>query len=133
VVFFPVPMMADVLAMPPETPIACQICKPAAASTGTFSGTVRLADGVRLGVFDGKTHQTMAFSVPAGFHGVRSSDGVIKDATLASVVPGLLARVTYQTVAGHHVPSEILLLTLEQCRALQAAERLTRARSDCPD
>jgi hypothetical protein len=126
-------LLAEVLAMPPETPIACQVCKPAAASAGTFNGTVRLTDGQHIGVFNGKTHETMTFTVPPNFRGVSSSDGIIKNATLAQVRPGLLARVTYQRVGGQNVPSTVLLLTLEQCRALQAAERLNKARADCPD
>jgi hypothetical protein len=123
--------VADVLTMPPETPIACQVCKNQAVMT--FSGTVSLAEGGELHVFNGKTHQTLGFAVPADFHGVQSSDGVVKNAGLARVRPGLLARVTYRTIGGHAVPSEILLLTLAQCRALQAAEKLSAAQMGCPD
>ncbi len=73
--------------MPPETPIACQVCKP--RPTLIFAGTVKLAQAGRIGVFNGKTHQTMGFTVPADFHGVSSSDGVIKNAAVARVPPGL--------------------------------------------
>ena len=75
----------------------------------------------------------MGFAVPADFHGVSSSDGVIKNAALGGLPAGLLSRVTYRTVGGHHVPSEILLLTIKQCRALQAAERSRKSASGCPD
>jgi hypothetical protein len=124
-----------VLSMPRETPIACQVCKHEAPLT--FAGTVKRADSGRLEIFSGKTHQSMSFAVPDDFRGVQSSDGVIKNAELARVKPGLLSRVTYRTVGGHHVPSEILLLTIQQCRSLQAAEALSRSRpataSPCPD
>jgi hypothetical protein len=123
--------LAAVLALPAESPIACQVCSNTA--TLTFAGTVSLAQSGRLHVFNGKTHQTMGFSVPAGFAGVQSSDGVVKNATLARVRPGLLARVTYRTIAGERVPTEVLLLTINQCRSLQAAEKLSRAPVDCPD
>jgi hypothetical protein len=124
--------IAEVLMKPPETPIACQVCKH--EETLTFAGTVQLAEGTRLGVFNGKTHQTIAFAVPADFRGVSSSDGVIKNAPLSRVREGLLARVTYRTVGGDHVPSEVLLLTLNQCRALMAAAKLSHAPiTQCPD
>jgi hypothetical protein len=124
--------VAEVLMLPPETPIACQVCKH--EETLMFAGMVRLAEGTRLGVFNDKTRQTIAFVVPADFRGVSSSDGVIKNAPLSRVRPGLLARVTYRTVGGDHVPSEVLLLTLNQCRALMAAARLSHAPiTECPD
>jgi hypothetical protein len=124
-------ILGEVLTMPPETPIACQVCKNQAVMT--FAGTVSLAESGHLHVFNGKTHQTVGFTVPADFHGVQSSDGVVKNAGLARVQPGLLARVTYRTIDGHHVPSEILLLTINQCRALQAAEKISKAQIGCPD
>jgi len=128
--FVPV-LWAEVLAMPPETPIACQVCKHEA--TQTFAGTVRLAQDGRLAVFNPKTRESLGFAVPAGFRGVQSSDGQIKDAGLEHVRPGLLARVTYRTLSGRLVPSEVLLLTINQCRALMAAEKISDAKSGCPD
>jgi hypothetical protein len=125
--------VAEVLSMPPETPIACQVCAAATAQPAIFSGTVRLAEGDRLGIFNGKTHQTMIFTFPAGFHGVSSSDGVIKNARVASVKPGLLARVSYRTVGDRREPTAVLLLTINQCRELMAAEHISKAASGCPD
>jgi hypothetical protein len=75
----------------------------------------------------------MGFIVPADFHGVASSDGKIKDAPLARIPLGLLAQVTYRTDGNRHVVTRILLLTIEQCRALMAAERLSDTPSECPD
>ena len=125
-------LLAAVLTMPPETPIACQVCKNDAALT--FAGTVKRADPGRLEIFDGKTRETMAFAIPADFRGVSSSDGVIKNAAVTSARPGLLARVTYHIAGGHQVPSAVLLLTIEQCRALQAAAKISHANdSACPD
>jgi len=125
--------LAEVLAMPPESPIACQICQNADAPASIFSGTVRLAGDNQLGIFDGKLHQTMTFRFPPGFRGVSSSDGVIKDAGIASVKPGLLARVSYRTIGERREPTTVLLLTINQCRALQAAEHISKAKTDCPD
>jgi hypothetical protein len=122
---------AEIVSMPAETPIACQVCKH--ETTQLFSGTVKLAEGGRLQIFNGKTHQTMGFTVPADFRGVDSSDGVIKGGPLAKAVPGLLARVTYRTIDGHHVPSQVLLLTINQCRALEAAEKIGHVKTGCPD
>ena len=86
--FVPV-LWAEVLAMPPETPIACQVCKHEA--TQTFAGTVQLAQPDRLAVFNGKTHQTMGFAVPADFRGVESSDGtIVLSAPTSSTAPGLM-------------------------------------------
>jgi hypothetical protein len=130
--FVQVPFIAEVLTMPPETPIACQVCKH--EPVHTFAGTVQIAEGGRIRIFNGKTHQSMGFAVPENFRGVQSSDGVIKNATLASARPGLLARVTYQTINGRHVPSAVLLLTISQCRALMAAEQISHSKdTDCPD
>jgi hypothetical protein len=124
--------IAEVLMMPPETPIACQVCKHDPALT--FAGMVTNAEGGRLGVFDGKAHQTVAFTVPADFRGVSSSDGVIKNGPLSSARPGLLARVTYQAIGGKNVVSQVLLLTLNQCRALIAAAKLSGEKNvTCPD
>lgn len=124
--------LADVLPMPPETPIACQVCKHEA--TLTFAGTVTQAADGRLGVFDAKTRRTVAFSVPPDFRGVTSSDGVIKNAPLSLARPGLLAQVTYQALGGRNVPSQVLLLTINQCRALVAAAKLSTSKeATCPD
>jgi hypothetical protein len=128
--FVPV-LLAQSVALPPNTPIPCLICKPDPALV--FSGTVQLVAPGRLRVFNGKTHQTIGFIVPADFHGVTSSDGTIKNAPLTRVPVGLLARVTYRTVGDRPVATQILLLTILQCRALMAAERLNDTRSDCPD
>jgi hypothetical protein len=121
------------VAMPVNTPIPCLVCKAETASTLTFAGTVKLAQPGRLEIFNGKTHQTMRFAVPADFHGVESSDGKIKDAPVTSAQPGLLARVTYRSAGGHNAASRVLLLTINQCRALMAAERLSKTASECPD
>jgi hypothetical protein len=131
--FVPAFFVAEVLSMPPESPIACQICRNENTPPAIFSGTVRLAGPNQLGIFDGKVHQTMTFSFPAGFRGVSSSDGVIKDAGIASVKSGLLARVSYRTVGDRREPITVLLLTIQQCRALQAAEHISKSKIDCPD
>jgi hypothetical protein len=131
---WPVPMLLDgTVALPVNTPIPCVVCKAAAGSTLTFAGTVRLAEPGRLAVFNGKTRQTMGFAVPAGFRGVDSSDGQIKDAPVTRATSGLLARVTYQTLGGYREATHVLLLTINQCRELAAAEHLSDTRSACPD
>ena len=131
--FVPALLVAEVLAMPPETPIACQVCKNVNEPLAIFSGTVRLAGENQLEVFDGKTHETKLFTFPAGFRGVNSSDGVIKNGGIGSVKPGLLARVSYRTVGDRMEPATVLLLTIQQCRALQAAEHISKSKIDCPD
>jgi hypothetical protein len=129
-----VPVLVDnTVAMPANTPIPCLICKAETASTLTFSGTVQLAESNRLEVFNGKSHQTMRFAVPADFRGVESSDGSIKAAPMTRVSPGLLARVTYRTSGEARTVTRVLLLTLDQCRALMAAEHISKTASDCPD
>ncbi len=124
---------AESVPLPPNTPIPCLICAATPLTALTFSGTVQFVGPGLLRVFNGKTHQTMGFSVPADFRGVTSSDGKIKDAPLDRVPPGLLARVTYRTVAERLVATQVLLLTINQCRALMAAERLNNAPAECPD
>jgi hypothetical protein len=129
-----VPALVDAtVPLPTSTPIPCLVCKAESASTLTFAGFVKLAIPGRLEVFDGKTHQTMRFALPADFHGVDSSDGVIKAAPVTSVRPGLLARVTYRAAGGSNQASRVLLLTINQCRALMAAERLSQTPALCPD
>jgi hypothetical protein len=129
-----VPALVDAtVALPVNTPIPCLICKAETASTLTFSGTVQLAQSNRLDIFNGKTHQTMRFAVPPEFRGVDSSDGQIKGATVARAVPGLLARVTYRTAGEARTVTGVLLLTIEQCRALMAAEHISQTASVCPD
>ena len=130
----PPPLVDATLALPANTPIPCLVCQADPVTAQTFSGTLQNAQIGRLLVFNGKSHQTMQFVVPPTFRGVASSDGVIKAATVASAKPGLLARVTYRTGAGGaNQVTEVLLLTLEQCRALQAAERIGHTPIDCPD
>jgi hypothetical protein len=125
-------LLAAVLTMPPETPIACQVCKHEA--TLTFAGTVKRAEPGRLEVFNAKTRRSMGFAIPADFRGVSSSDGVIKDEPVTSARPGLLARVTYRPAGGHQIATSVLLLTINQCRALMAAEKLSHsADTECPD
>jgi len=126
-------LLAQRVPLPPDTPIPCLVCKAESLPTLIFSGTVQLVAPGRIRVFNGKTHQTMGFIVPADFRGVESSDGKIKDAALTRVPPGLLARVTYRTVDDRRVVTHVMLLTINQCRALMAAERLSNARADCPD
>jgi hypothetical protein len=58
---------------------------------------------------------------------------VIKNARVASVKPGLLARVSYRTVGDRREPTAVLLLTINQCRELMAAEHISKAASGCPD
>jgi hypothetical protein len=130
-----VPMfVAESVPLPPNTPIPCFICAAEpSATTQTFSGTVQSVKPGALRVFNGKTHQTMGFTVPADFHGVESSDGKIKGAPLTRVPPGLLARVTYRTASDRRTVTQILLLTIQQCRALMAAERLSNTPAECPD
>jgi hypothetical protein len=130
--FVPV-LVDDTVAMPVNTPIPCLICKAESASTLTFAGTVQLSQSNRLEVFNGKTHQTMRFAVPVGFRGVESSDGKIKDAPVAAAAPGLLARITYNTSGEARTVTRVLLLTINQCRALMAAEHLSKTATDCPD
>jgi hypothetical protein len=130
--FVPV-LVDDTVALPVNTPIPCLICKAETASTLTFSGTVKLAQSDRLEVFNGKSHQTMRFEVPAEFRGVESSDGKIKSAPVATAAPGLLARVTYRTAGELRTVTRVLLLTINQCRALMAAEHLSNTPSECPD
>lgn len=125
---------AQSIALPPDTPIPCLVCRAASAPAAVFSGTVQLAGHGRLQIFDLKTHRTMGFQVPAGFHGVESSDGTIKGAGLNRVPVGLLARVTYRTLADDRKQvTRVLLLTINQCRALVAAEKLSDRKADCPD
>src|ERR1019366_6761693 len=118
-------LLAQSVALPPNTPITCLVCKAESAAVQTFLGTVQVVQPGRITVFNGKTHQTMGFGVPADFHGVESSDGKIKDAPLARVPPGLLARITYHTANERRGVTAVLLLTINQCRALMAAERLS--------
>jgi hypothetical protein len=126
-------VVAQNVALPPNTPIPCLVCKAETVQTLVFSGTVQLAQPGRIRVFNGKTHQTMGFIVPADFHGVESSDGKITGAAVSRIPPGLLARVTYRTVEDRPTVTRILLLTINQCRSLMAAERLSNTPSDCPD
>jgi hypothetical protein len=121
------------LPLPPNTPIPCLICRAESVPTLTFSGTVQLVLPDRLRVFNAKTHQTMAFIVPAEFHGVESSDGTIKGGPVSSAAPGLLTRVTYRAAGGRNEVTRVELLTIDQCRELMAAERINDTRSDCPD
>jgi len=127
------PLIAQSVPLPPNTPIPCLVCKAESQPALVFSGTVVLAQSGRLRVFDGKTHQSMGFVVPADFRGVESSDGKISGAPVSRVPPGLLARITYRTVADRPVVTRVLLLTINQCRALVAAERLSDTSSGCPD
>jgi hypothetical protein len=127
-------LLAGSVPLPPNTPIPCFICATApSATTQSFSGTVQLVGPELLRVFNGKTHQSMSFTVPADFHGVESSDGKIKGAPLTRVPPGLLARVTYRTASDRRTVTQILLLTIAQCRALMAAEHLSNTPVECPD
>jgi len=127
------PFVAERVALPPETPIPCLVCKAPSESNLIFAGTVQLAQPGRLRVFNGKTRRTMGFIVPAAFLGVDSSDGKIKNAPVTRAAPGLLARVTYQSVGGRYLVTRVLLLTINQCRELMAAERLSKTASGCPD
>ena len=126
-------LLAQSVALPPATPIPCLVCKAETLPTLVFSGTVQLAQPGRIRVFNGKTHQTMGFIVPADFRGVDSSDGKITGAAVTRIPPGLLARVTYRTLEDRPTVTRILLLTINQCRSLMAAERLSNSPADCPD
>ena len=126
-------LLGGTVALPVNTPIPCLVCRAATGSALTFAGTVKLVQFDRLDVFNGKTHQTMGFVVPTEFRGVESSDGKIKDAPVTRATPGLLARVTYQTVGGRRQATRVVLLTINQCRELMAAEHLSDTRSECPD
>jgi len=126
-------LLGQSVALPVNTPIPCLICQ-VEPEAFVFSGTVQVAQAGQLRVFDDKTRQTMGFTVPDGFRGVDSSDGQIKDAGVTRIPPGLLARVTYRTLdGGRRVVTRVLLVTINQCRALQAAERLSDTSTDCPD
>ena len=131
--WFVPPVAAASVPLPTNTPIPCLVCKAESQPALVFSGTVTLAEPGRLRVFNGKTHQTMGFLVPADFRGVESSDGKIAGADVSRVPPGLLARITYWTLAGRPIVTRILLLTINQCRSLMAAERLSNSASGCPD
>jgi hypothetical protein len=132
-VLFVPPPVNEILPMPTFAPIPCVVCE-AATALATFDGTLQLSQVGHLQVFDSSSHRTMAFEVPPKFRGVDSSDGVIKGGTLAVALPGLLARVTYRTVArGHNQLTHVLLLTRAQCAALQSAERINHTPIDCPD
>ena len=125
--------LAQSVVLPPNTPIPCLVCKASLAETSVFSGTVQFAQPGLLRVFNAKTRQTIGFSVPENFRGVESSDGKIKDAPIARLPAGLLARVTYRTVDDRNIVTRVLVLTINQCRALMAAERLNNAAVECPD
>jgi hypothetical protein len=129
-----VPALVDAtVPLPVETPIPCLVCKVEATAMLSFAGTVKLSQPDRLEIFDLKTHETRRFAVPADFRGVESSDGVIKGEAVTRAKPGLLARVTYRAAGGHNQATGVLLLTINQCRALMAAERLSHAPPQCPD
>jgi hypothetical protein len=128
-----IPLLAESVPLPPNTPIPCLICRAESVPTLTFSGTVQLAQSGRLRVFNGKTHQTMGFIVPAEFRGVESSDGTIKAGAVSTAAPGLLARVTYRADGGRNEVTRVVLLTINQCRELMAAEHISDTRSECPD
>jgi hypothetical protein len=129
-----VPALVDAtVPLPEHTPIPCLICKGEATAMLSFSGAVKLAQPDRLEVFDLKTHETRRFTVPADFRGVESSDGVISGAPMTRAKPGLLAQVTYRAAGGHNQATRVLLLTINQCRALMAAERLNDRPPKCPD
>jgi hypothetical protein len=64
---------------------------------------------------------------------VESSDGTIVDAGVARAKPGLLVRVTYRALGATTQITRVELLTINQCRALMAAEKLSDTRSYCPD
>lgn len=128
-----IPFFAGAVPLPPNTPIPCLICRTESGPTLTFSGTVQLVLPGRLRVFNGKTHQTMAFIVPAEFRGVESSDGTIKAAAVSTAAPGLLAQVIYRADGGRNEVTRVVLLTINQCRELMAAEHLSDTRSECPD
>lgn len=119
--------------LPPETPIPCLVCAAVHPVELTFSGTVKNAQPGRLEVFDLKSHQTMSFPIPPGFHGVESSDGSIAGAPVTRAKPGLLAQVTYRATPGSTAVIKVVLLTINQCRELKAAEKLSNTPSDCPD
>ena len=126
-------VVAQSVALPPNTPIPCFVCKAETSQTLVFSGTVQSAEPGRIRVFNGKTHQTLGFIVPADFRGVESSDGKIAGAEVTRIPPGLLARITYRMVEDRKIVTRILLLTINQCRSLMAAERLSNTPSSCPD
>jgi hypothetical protein len=126
--------LSTVVPVPIDTPIPCLICREVAkAGAVTFSGTVALNTPTTLRVFNPKTLESMVFTVPPDFRGVESGDGVIKDATLARATPGLAAQVTYVSVHGRNTATRVLLLTVGPCRSLAASERLTDAKTECPD
>ncbi len=131
--FIAAALLAASVPLPVDTPIPCLVCAPPANSEQTFAGTVQSSQPGRILIFNGKSHQTMGFLVPADFHAVQSSDGKIKDAPVTTASPGLLARVTYRSVEGDNQATLVLLLTINQCRALEAAEKLSRTRTYCPD
>ena len=126
-------VVAQSVPLPPNTPIPCLVCTAETVQTLVFSGTVQLAEPGRIRVFNGKTRQTMGFIVPADFRGVESSDGKITGADITRIQPGLLARITYRTFGDRPTVTRILLLTINQCRSLMAAEHLSHAASGCPD
>jgi hypothetical protein len=129
-----VPALIDAtVPLPDYTPIPCLVCKAEASAILSFAGSVKLSQPDRLDVFDLKTHETRHFTVPPDFQGVESSDGVIKGAPVTRAKPGLLAQVTYRSAGGHNQATRVLLLTINQCRALMAAEVLNQVPAQCPD
>ena len=40
---------------------------------------------------------------------------------------------TYRADGGRNEVTRVLLLTINQCRSLEAAEKLSNTRADCPD
>ena len=106
--------VSTVLPLPIDTPIPCLICTSTAAqSTSTFSGTVSKSDPAGLSVYDFTSRRLMAFTVPAGFHGVETPAGPVADGTLARLIPGQYTRVTYSSSHGHNVAIRVLVLRRE--------------------
>lgn len=97
------------------------------------AGIVSAVGARRFVLFTFKTRRLLALTVPRGFHGVDSNDGVIRNATTAAVRPGMLADVTYRSLEGRHLMTRVDLLTRAACGRLTAAELATGARTGCPD
>lgn len=100
---------------------------------GTVSGWVSTVGSNRISVFAPSRSETFDVFVPAGFHAVDSSDGVLHGVTLAQVKPGMNARVAYRLSEARMTATHVELLTVAACRTLKSAEAVLRQRLHCPD
>jgi len=84
-------------------------------------------------LFVRKTRRVLQLTVPHGFTGVDSNDGIVRHATTARIRLGMFADVTYRTAEGRHVVTHVELLTKGACSRLTASELASGAPRPCPD